>query len=79
MALRIRIQTRQNEYGHGIFEITDVMRREALRIRPTGRVSAVSINGLILPPEEDCLSGKEMSLDDVSSEGPTTLEYGYGC
>ena len=57
------------EYGHGKFEITDAMRREALRIWLTGRVSAVSINGLILPPEEDCLSGKEMSLDDVSSEG----------
>ena len=57
------------EYGHGKFDITDAMRREALRIRSTGRVSAVSINGLILPPEEDCLSGKDMSLEDVSSEG----------
>ena len=57
------------EYGHGEFDITDVMRREALRIRSTGRVSAVSINNLILPPEEDCLHGKEMSLEDVSSEG----------
>ena len=38
------------EYGHGKFDITDAMRREALRIRSTGRVSAVSINGLILPP-----------------------------
>ena len=57
------------EYGHGKFDITDAMRREALRIRSTGRVSAVSINGLILPSEEDCLSGKEMSLEDVSSEG----------
>ena len=47
----------------------DAMRREALRIRSTGRVSAASINSLILSPEVDCLSGKEMSLDDVSSEG----------
>ena len=57
------------------------MRREALRIRSTGRVSAVSINGLILPPEEDCLSGKEMSLEDVSSEGlrqwNMDVEYQY--
>ena len=56
------------EYGHRNFDITDGMRREELRIRSTGRVSAVSINGLILPPEEDCLSGKEMSLEDVRSE-----------
>ena len=45
------------------------LRSEALRIRSTGRVSAVSINGLILSPEEDCLGGKEMFLDDVSLEG----------
>ena len=57
------------EYGLGKFEITDAMWREALRIRSTGHVSAVSINGLILSPEEDCLGVKEMSLDDVSSEG----------
>ena len=50
-------------------EITDAMRREALRIRSTGHVSAVSIDSLILSPEEDCLGGKEMSLDDVSSDG----------
>ena len=40
-----------------------VLRREALRIRSTGRVSAGSVNGLIL---EDCLGDKEKSLD---SEG----------
>ena len=57
------------EYGHGEFDIMDAMRREALRIRSTGRVSAVSIDGLILPPEEDCVHGKEMSLEDVNSEG----------
>ena len=57
------------EYGLGKFEITDAMRGESLRIRLTGRVPAVSINGLILSSEEDCLGGKEMSLDDVSSEG----------
>ena len=55
------------EYGQ--YDITDGMRREALRIRLTSRVSAVSMNGLIFPSEEDCLSGKEMSLEDVSSEG----------
>ena len=58
-----------SDHGWSCLEITDAMRREALRIRSTGRVSAVSINGLILSPEEDCLGGKEKSLDDVSSEG----------
>ena len=49
--------------------MTDAMRREALRIRSTGRVSAGSVNGLILSPEEDCLGENGKSLDDVSSEG----------
>ena len=59
------------------------MRREALRIRSTGRVSAGSVNGLILSPEEDCLCEKEKSLDDVSSEGlrqwnmDMDIEYQY--
>ena len=38
--------------------MTDAMRREALRIRSTGRVSAGNINDLILSPEEDCLGEK---------------------
>ena len=64
-------------------EITDTMRREALRIRLTGRVLAGSVNGLTLSPEEDCLCEKEKSLDDVSSEGlrqwnmDMDIEYQY--
>ena len=54
---------------HICLEITDAMPREALRIRSTGRVSAGSVKGLILSPEEDCLCEKEKSLDEVSSEG----------
>ena len=58
-----------SDSGWSCLEITDAMRREALRIRSTGRVSAGSVNGLILSPEEDCLCEKEKSLDEVSSEG----------
>ena len=58
-----------SDRGWSCLEITDVMRREALRIRSTGRVSACSVNGMILSPEEDCLGEKEKSLDDVRSEG----------
>ena len=63
--------------------MTDAMWREALRIRSTGRVSAGSVNGLILSPEEDCLGEKGKSLDDVSSEGlrqwnmDMDIEYQY--
>ena len=58
-----------SDRGWPCLEITDAMRREALRIRSTGRVSAGSVNGLILSPEEDWLCEKEKYLDDVSSEG----------
>ena len=47
-----------SDCGWSCLEITDGMRREALRIRSTGRVSAGSVNGLILSPEEDCLCEK---------------------
>ena len=58
-----------SDHGRSCLEITDAMWREALRIRSTGRVSAGSVNGLILSLEEDCLGEKGKSLDDVSSEG----------
>ena len=63
--------------------MTETMRREALSIRSTGHVSAGSVNGLILSPEEDCLGEKGKSLDDVSSEGlwqwnmDMDIEYQY--
>ena len=72
-----------SDHGWSCLDITDAMRREALRIRSTGRVSAGSVNGLILSPEEDCLGEQEKSLDDVSSEGlqqwnmDIDIEYQY--
>ena len=72
-----------SDHGWSCLEITDAMRREALRNRSTGRVSAGSVNSLILSPEEDCLGEKEKSLDDVSSEGlrqwnmDRDIEYQY--
>ena len=54
-----------------------------LDIHDVGRVSAGSVNGLILSPEEDCLGEKEKSLDDVSLEGlrqwnmDMDIEYQY--
>ena len=58
-----------SDCGWSCLEIKDAMRREALRIRSTGHVSAGSVNSLILSPEADCLCEKEKSLDEVSSEG----------
>ena len=58
-----------SDRGWPCLEITDAMRREALKIRSMGRISDDSVNGLILSPEKDCLGEKEMSLDEVSSEG----------
>ena len=66
-----------------MFETKDAMRREALRIRSTGRISDDSVNGLILSPEKDCLCAEEMSLDEVSFEGlrqwnmDMDIEYQY--
>ena len=34
-----------------------------------GRVSASDVNGFILSPEDACLCDKEISLDEVRSEG----------
>ena len=50
-------------------ELADAMRREVLRIRSMGRVSASDVNGLMLSPENACLCDKEISLDEVRSEG----------
>ena len=58
-----------SDRGWSYLEITDAMRREALRIRSAGRVPAGSVNGLIMSAAEDCLCDKETSLDDVSLEG----------
>ena len=59
-----------SDRGWSCLEITDTMRREALRIRSTGRISDdTSGCSLILSPEQDSVCEEEMSLDEVSSEG----------
>ena len=50
-------------------ELEDAIRREVLGSRSMGRVSARDVNGLLLSPENACLGDKEMSLDEVRSEG----------
>ena len=50
-------------------ELEDTIRREVLRSRSMGRVSASDVNGLMLSPEDACLCDKEISLDEVRSEG----------
>ena len=44
-------------------ELEDAIRREVLRSRSMGRVSASDVNGLTLSPEDACLCDKEISLD----------------
>ena len=58
-----------SDRGWSCLEITDAMRREALRIRLTGCISDDSVHSLILSPEQDSLCKEEMSLAEVSSEG----------
>ena len=58
-----------SDRGWSCLEITDAMRREALRIRSTGRIPDDSGRSSILLPEQDSLCEKEMSLAEVSSEG----------
>ena len=50
-------------------ELEDAIRHEVLKCRSMGRVSARDVNGLLLSPENTCLDDKEMSLDEVRSEG----------
>ena len=50
-------------------ELEDAIRREVLRSRSMGRASASDVNSLMLSPEDTCLCDKEISLDEVRSEG----------
>ena len=50
-------------------ELEDAIRREVLKSRSMGRVSACDGNGLLLSPENAWLGDKDMSLDEVRSEG----------
>ena len=45
------------------------MRQEALKIRSAGRAPAGSVDRMVVLPAEDYLCDKEMSINDVSSEG----------
>ena len=58
-----------SDCGWSCLEFTDAMRQEALKIRLAGRVPAGSVDRMVLLPAEDYLCGKEMSINDVSSEG----------
>ena len=52
-----------SDCGQSSLVLADAMRREVIRIRSMGRVSASDVNGLILSQEDDCLCDKEISLD----------------
>ena len=58
-----------SDLGQSSLELEDAIRREVLRIRSMGRVSACDVNGMLLSPENACLDDQEMSLDEVRSEG----------
>ena len=58
-----------SDRGWSCLEITDAMRREALRIRLTGRILDDSGCSLILSPEQDFECEEEMSLAEINSEG----------
>ena len=50
-------------------ELEYAIQREVLKSRSMGRVSARDGNGLLLSPENAWLGDKDMSLDEVRSEG----------
>ena len=50
-------------------ELEDAIRREVLKSWLMGRASARDGNGLLLSPENAWLGDKDMSLDEVRSEG----------
>ena len=58
-----------SDLGQSSLELEDAIRREVRRSMSMGRVSARDVNGLWLSPENACLGDKEMSLDQVRSEG----------
>ena len=58
-----------SDLGQSSLELEDAIRREVLKSRSMGRVSARDVNSLLLSPENACLGDKDMSLDEVRSEG----------
>ena len=58
-----------SDYRQSSLELEDAIRREVLKSRSMSRVSACDGNGLLLSPENAWLGDKDMSLDEVRSEG----------
>ena len=58
-----------SDLGQSSPELEDAIRREILRSRLMGRVSARDMNGLLLSPENGFFEDQEMPLDEVRSEG----------
>ena len=58
-----------SDLGQFSLGLEDAIRREVLKSRSMGRVSACDVNDLLLSPENACLGDKEMSLDEVRLEG----------
>ena len=58
-----------SDLGQSNLELEDAIRCEVLKSRSMGRVSARDVNGPLLSPKNACLGDKEMSLDEVRSEG----------
>ena len=58
-----------SDLRYSSLELEDAIRLEVLKSRSMGRGSAHDVNGLLLSPENACLGDKEMSLDEVRSEG----------
>ena len=58
-----------SDHRQSSLELEDAIRREVLKSRSMGHVSARDGNGLLLSPENAWLGDKDMSLDEVRSEG----------
>ena len=58
-----------SDLGQSSLELQDAIRREILRSRSMGRVSARDVNGLLLSLDNGFFEDQEMPLDEVRSEG----------
>ena len=58
-----------SDRGWSCLDITDAMRREALRIQSTGRISNNNSYSLIFSPNQNYICEEEISLAEVNSEG----------
>ena len=58
-----------SDSGQSSLKWEDVIRHAVLKSRSTGQVPGHDDNGLMLSPVEACCGDKEMSMDEVRSEG----------